>query len=192
MGDCRYPFFPIGRPMRTIDVHPTARNIGDLLGGAIPVPLMAATGVVGWVRETCSTEGQPRNLLASMVLHILSRGADIPILGPCAITRVAWEVGPAATAVGEPEGFGPEFHDGVTSMCGDIYLALAGENTGFSAIQFGEEWAASIRKAADRLRALPIPDDYPYMGLKRKEPDPVWDGLSRYYGGARTFVPLPL
>jgi hypothetical protein len=191
MSDCRYPFFPIGQPMRTIDAHPNPKNIGDLLGGAIPVPLITSAGTVGWVRETCSTEGQPRNLLASMALHILSRGADIPILGPCAITRVTWEVG-GATAVGQPEGFGPEFHDGMTSMCGDIYLALAGENTGFSAIQLDQEWADAVRKSADRLRLLPIPDDYPYMGLRRKEPDPIWDGLARYYGGAKTFVPLPL
>lgn len=196
MDHCQFPFFAVGEPMQLIDAHPTSAMLSDLLGGAMPVPLIGPFGVMaGWVRETCVAEDQPRNLLASMCLRVLCRGYAVPVLGPCAITQVVWDLGsptgPEGTAVGAPEGFGPEIMKGITLMSGDLFRALGGHDAGFSHEAVGSEFADATRRAAEALRVLPLPDNYPYSaGMKPRDRDPVWDGLARSFGDGRTYVPL--
>jgi hypothetical protein len=193
---CQFPFFGVGQPMRMISAHPTVAEIGDLLGGAIPVPLITPAGrdIVGWVRETSGTEGQPRNPLASIALHILGGGGDTIVLGPCVITalvRQAAEPGKAIRSAG-PEEFSPALAEGVEQMCADLFRALAGHDDGFTQDVLGEGWAESTRAHADRLAAMPVPDDYPYCGQVRVARDPVWEGVARAFGDGRSYVPMPM
>jgi hypothetical protein len=194
---CAFVLFPVGDPMRVIHQHPTVDSISDALGGAVPVPLVRSTGhLVAWVRETCSTEGQPRNDLATLAAHILGQGGKLPILGPCVITGLRWNMEPGLpTATGQPEGFAPHVIEGLQQMMTDLDRALSGYDGDFTDTRLDAEWAASVRSTAELFRHVPIPDEYPYIGVSRPPASPddeVWSGVARSFHDGRTFVPLPL
>lgn len=192
---CQFVLFPVGGAMRVVDGHPTATIISDAIGGALPVPILPDGGSAAlWLRETCATEGQPRNVLASLAFQILNRGSDPPpVLGPAAITMFGWSAGPGLVSpVGVPMGFSPMMIEGLEAMVGDLSLALAGVNEGFRS-GITAEWADAVRKAADRILALPLPDDYPYCGLRRAPGlEMPWSGLARSFGDGRTYMEMPL
>jgi len=190
---CRFLFVPAGGSARIIDSHPRPDVVSDLLGGAFAAPVILPSGrVAAWVRETCATEGQPRNVLASVLAMILGGPRPIPILGPCALTMLVWTSNPGDPyPVGTAEGFpGGDEIERFRRLTEDVERALAGYSYGFQYDHLDEAWAEAVRGAAETCRTMPIPDGWP--SVARQDGSDEVALLMRRLGLGQMFAPVPI
>jgi hypothetical protein len=187
---CNFLLISAAGYARVVAAHPTPAAISDALDGAVPTLIyFGRPGGCAWVRETCATEGSPRNPVASILARTMGAPGYEPFTGPVAFTALAWAVtGGYATAVAE--GFSDQVAERLVEVCGDLRAAVDGVTGGFRQEGLDAAWAETVRAAAEVAEETPIPDGWPHCaGIN--QPDPVADMLRRA-GLGRVFAPLPL